>query len=128
MLIGLCNGCFDLLHDGHLYFLREARKHCDYLIVGVNTDESIKRLKGPERPVWNLERRLRVLQVNPSASAVIPFDGDAVKLIQVLRPDVVIRGADQDLEATHSGVPFVVIPRLSSLSTTEIIRSMHEAK
>lgn len=126
MKVGLANGCFDLYHDGHQYFLREARKHCDYLIVAVNSDESVSALKGDSRPVWNLERRIRVLTSNPSVSAVIPFDGDAFNLIDSLRPDVVIRGADQMDGATHLGVLYVVIPR-TGISTTEILRRNNEA-
>lgn len=122
MRVGLCNGCFDLLHDGHLYFLREARKHCNYLVVAVNSDESVSALKGDSRPVWNLERRIRVLTSNPSVSAVVPFSGDASSLIDVIEPDVVIRGADQLHEATRLGVPYIVIPRVNRISTTEILR------
>lgn len=127
VVIGLSNGCFDLLHDGHLHFLKEARKHCDYLIVAVNTDESVRKLKGEGRPVWNLERRIRVLTNNPSVSAVIPFDGNGYLLIGSLRPDVVIRGADQWDAATHLGVLYITVPRFGTLSTTEIIRSQREA-
>lgn len=121
MKIGLCNGCFDLLHEGHVYFLKEARKHCDYLIVALNTDESIKKLKGNSRPVWNLERRMRTLVSNPSVSAVIPFDGNGYLLVGSLRPDVVIRGADQWDAATHLGVLYITIPRGPDISTTKIL-------
>lgn len=128
MKVGLCNGCFDLLHDGHRHFLKEARKRCDYLIVAVNTDESLRILKGASRPVWNLERRIRVLTSNPSVSAVIPFNGNALSLIEILRPDVVIRGADQSDDATHLGVLTVRVSRLPNISTTELIGRMHETK
>lgn len=128
MKIGLVNGCFDLYHEGHKHFLREARKHCNYLVVAVNSDESVSTLKGDSRPVWNLERRIRVLTANPSVSAVVPFSGDAYELIRVLSPDVVIRGADQLDAATHPGVLYVVVPRLPNISTTEIIRRQHETQ
>jgi D-beta-D-heptose 7-phosphate kinase/D-beta-D-heptose 1-phosphate adenosyltransferase len=120
--IGLCNGCWDLYHEGHRYFLQEARKHCNYLVVAVNSDESVSALKGDSRPVWNLERRIRVITSNPSVSAVIPFNGDAFSLIEIIRPDVVIRGGDQLDAATHPGLLYITIPRLPNISTTEIMR------
>lgn len=123
----MVNGCFDLLHSGHVFFLKEARKNCDYLVVAVNTDESIRALKGNSRPIWNLERRIRALQVNPSASAVIPFDGDAVSLIESLRPDVIIRGADQLCEATRLGALYITVARIPGISTTELIGRQNEA-
>lgn len=125
MKIGLCNGCFDLYHEGHRYFLQEARKHCDYLIVAVNDDYSVNRLKGAGRPAWNLERRLRVLTGNPSVSAAIPFDGDSMRLILALWPNVVIRGGDQSDIAEIMGIEYIKIPRISGPSTTGILDGVY---
>ena len=95
MKVGLCTGCFDLLHEGHLYFLEQATDACDYLVVAVNSDRSVARLKGPGRPVHNLQDRLYNLMARaPGAGAFVPFDGDHERLIMCVRPDVVIKGYD----------------------------------
>jgi rfaE bifunctional protein nucleotidyltransferase chain/domain len=100
MKIGLANGCFDLLHEGHLYFLEHCREHCDYLIVAVNSDRSVRRLKGPERPVESLWQRIGNLHVRASAwvEAVIPFEGREDMLAMELRPDVILKGYDHTPE------------------------------
>lgn len=97
MKVGLCTGCFDLLHEGHLYFLGEAMQACDYLVVAVNTDRSVARLKGPKRPVHPLEDRLLNLATRASFvdGAFVPFDGSTDRLVMAVRPDVVIKGYDQ---------------------------------
>lgn len=121
MKVGFANGCYDLFHDGHKHFLRKARAHCDYLIVAVNTDESIKRLKGPERPKWPLFCRMS--HVRNYADAVLPFNGDPVPLVQAIRPDVLIRGEDQTTHAEEWGerMTLIVVERLQGISTTALI-------
>jgi rfaE bifunctional protein nucleotidyltransferase chain/domain len=96
MKIGLANGCFDLLHEGHLYFLEQCSEHCDYLIVAINSDRSVRRLKGPERPIETLAQRIYNLQARASAwvDAVIPFEGREDCLAMELRPDVIFKGYD----------------------------------
>ncbi|HWI25754.1 MAG TPA: D-glycero-beta-D-manno-heptose-7-phosphate kinase [Stellaceae bacterium] len=102
--IGFTNGCFDLLHPGHLSLLAEARAHCDRLIVGVNSDASVKRLKGPTRPVQSLAARSAVLASLTSVDLVVPFDEDTpLSLIGSLRPDVLVKGADYTIEAVVGG-------------------------
>lgn len=103
MKIGLANGCFDLLHEGHLYFLEEASKHCDYLIVAVNSDRSVRRLKGAERPVQDLPTRMYEIQAHasPWVDAVIVFDGSVDRLLMAMRPDLLIKGHDQSGEAVY---------------------------
>lgn len=123
MKIGFVNGCFDLFHKGHEYFLREALKGCDHLIVAVNSDASVRDLKGEGRPhdSWTL----RVSNITAFlwsqeyyTGAVIPFGGNDVGLIQDIMPDVIFKGEE------HRGVypyaPIVYIPRLPGISTTRI--------
>ena len=93
--IGFTNGCFDVLHRGHVAYLAQAKSWCDRLVLGLNTDASVRRLKGPERPVNDLESRALVLGGLASVDLVVPFDGDTpLDLIEALRPDVLVKGAD----------------------------------
>lgn len=94
MRVGLINGCFDTFHDGHYHALREAAKNCDYLIVAVNTDWSVKYLKGAGRPIDPLSTRILNIQRSMLADAVIPFDGDKDKLIMSIKPHVYFVGYD----------------------------------
>jgi len=97
--VGFTNGCFDLLHPGHVKLLREARAHCDRLIVALNTDASVRRLKGPDRPVQTELARAAVIGALRSVDLVILFDEDTpIDLIEQLRPDVLIKGADYTVE------------------------------
>ena len=93
--VGFTNGCFDILHRGHIAYLAQAREWCDRLIVGLNTDRSVKALKGEGRPVNDLESRALVLAGLRSVDLVVPFDEETpLGLIQGARPDVLIKGAD----------------------------------
>lgn len=93
--VGFTNGCFDILHKGHVAYLDQARGWCDRLIVGVNDDASVKRLKGEGRPVNDLESRAIVLAGLGSVDLVVPFEEDTpMKLIEAARPDVLVKGAD----------------------------------
>lgn len=97
--VGFTNGCFDLLHPGHIRLLRESRDRCDRLIVGLNTDASVSRLKGPDRPVQTELARAEVIGALRSVDLVVLFDDDTpIDLIQDLRPDVLIKGADYTVE------------------------------
>jgi D-beta-D-heptose 7-phosphate kinase / D-beta-D-heptose 1-phosphate adenosyltransferase len=99
MRIGFTNGCFDLIHPGHLSLLRQARAACDRLVVGLNTDASVARLKGPGRPVQPEVARAAVLASIGSVDAVVLFDEETpLGLIELLRPDVLVKGADYRLE------------------------------
>lgn len=89
------NGCFDLLHLGHVDYLAKAADLGTYLIVGVNTDQSVSRLKGPSRPITDEKSRLTVLAALESVSAVVLFDEETpYELIKVVQPDVLVKGAD----------------------------------
>lgn len=93
--VGFTNGCFDLLHPGHVSLLVQARAACDRLIVGLNSDASVKRLKGDDRPVQNETARLTVLASLEPVDAVVLFSEDTpMKLIKAVKPDVLVKGAD----------------------------------
>jgi len=93
--VGFTNGCFDILHRGHVAYLNQARSWCDRLVVGINSDRSVRALKGDGRPVNDLESRAMVLAGLAFVDLVAPFDEDTpLKLIEAARPDVLIKGAD----------------------------------
>jgi D-beta-D-heptose 7-phosphate kinase / D-beta-D-heptose 1-phosphate adenosyltransferase len=97
--IGFTNGCFDLIHPGHVSQLAQARGTCDHLIVGLNTDASIRALKGPSRPVQQEDARAIVLSSFASVDLVILFgDETPIRLIEAIRPDVLIKGKDYTVE------------------------------
>lgn len=89
------NGCFDLLHAGHISYLQESKKHGDYLILGLNSDASVRRLKGKDRPVHSWRDRAIVLAALRCVDAIIKFDEDTpLKLIKRIKPDVITKGGD----------------------------------
>ena len=97
--VGFANGCFDLIHPGHVRLLTEARARCDRLIVGLNTDASVKRLKGPSRPVQNETARATVMASLAPVDLVVLFPEDTpLQTIEVLRPDVLVKGADYSID------------------------------
>ena len=102
--IGFTNGCFDLLHPGHVSLLSQARAACDKLIVGVNSDVSVKRLKGEDRPVQNEAARSAVLaSLSPVDLVVIFAEDTPYEIIQELRPDIIVKGADYKEEDVVGG-------------------------
>ncbi len=97
--IGFTNGCFDLLHPGHISLLKQAREQCDRLIVGLNTDRSVSRLKGPTRPVQKENARATVLNALGTVDLVVLFDEETpINLIKGISPDVLIKGADYTVD------------------------------
>jgi len=89
------NGCFDILHAGHVRYLEEARKLGDMLIVGINSDESVKVIKGVERPINTLEDRVRVLEALETVDSIVVFDeATPINLIKALLPDILVKGGD----------------------------------
>src|SRR5690606_10245885 len=93
--VGFANGCFDLLHPGHVSLLSQARAACDRLIVGLNSDHSVSRLKGPGRPLQTAADRALVLAALADVDAVVEFAEDTpLELIQAIRPDLLVKGAD----------------------------------
>jgi D-beta-D-heptose 7-phosphate kinase/D-beta-D-heptose 1-phosphate adenosyltransferase len=102
--VGFTNGCFDLLHPGHVHLLEQARSWCDRLVVGLNTDASVKRLKGAARPIQQEAARAAVLASLATIDCVTLFDEDTpVELIRTLRPDVLVKGADYTVEQVVGG-------------------------
>ena len=94
------NGCFDWLHVGHVRYLQQAKAQGDYLVVGVNSDASVRRLKGPTRPVQIEKDRAEILQSLKCVDAAVIFDQDTpYELIQCLQPDVLVKGGDWKIES-----------------------------
>ena len=126
------NGCFDLLHVGHVTYLERARRHGHRLVVGLNSDRSVRALKGPERPLIREQDRARVLAALASVDAVVLFDEDTpIELIRRLRPDVLAKGADyredEVVGATDVrswGGQVVLVPLVENHSTSDIIGRM----
>ena len=126
------NGVFDLLHPGHVDVLLGARRQGDVLVVGINSDASVKRLKGPERPVRNQAERAYVLSALEAVDAVAVFDEDTpLELVTVLEPDVIVKGGDYTpdtivgaREVRARGGEVVVIPLTPNQSTTSIIQKL----
>ena len=129
LTVGFTNGCFDLLHPGHVQLLCESRSHCDRLIVGLNSDVSVKRLKGATRPVQSEDARSIVLAGLAFVDAVVLFADDTpVELIRRIRPDILVKGADyrldqvvgHDIVASYGG-RVVLVNLIPDSSTTRII-------
>jgi D-beta-D-heptose 7-phosphate kinase/D-beta-D-heptose 1-phosphate adenosyltransferase len=124
------NGCFDLLHIGHLFLLERARAMGDTLFVGVNTDTSVRRLKGPGRPIVPLAERMEMLAALRVVDRVVSFgDPTPARLIARLVPDVLVKGGDYRSEAIvgratveEAGGEVVTIPLLRGLSTSNLVR------
>ncbi|MGV9539669.1 D-glycero-beta-D-manno-heptose 1-phosphate adenylyltransferase, partial [Streptosporangium sandarakinum] len=129
-------GCFDLLHAGHVSLLRRARALGDALIVCVNSDASVRRLKGPGRPVVGQRDRVEVLRALQCVDAVAVFDEDTpVAMIERLRPDVWVKGGDYtalDLPEAETvrrtGGESVILPLVSGRSTTNLIAAARAAR
>jgi D-beta-D-heptose 7-phosphate kinase/D-beta-D-heptose 1-phosphate adenosyltransferase len=102
--VGFTNGCFDLLHPGHVHLLEQARSWCDRLVVGLNTDASVKRLKGAARPIQHEAARAAVLASLATVDCVALFDEDTpIELIRALRPEVLVKGADYTVDQVVGG-------------------------
>ena len=102
--VGFTNGCFDILHRGHVTYLNQARSWCDRLVVGLNSDRSVTALKGEGRPVNDLEGRAMVLAGLGAVDLVVPFDDDTpIKLIEAARPELLIKGSDYSEDQVVGG-------------------------
>jgi D-beta-D-heptose 7-phosphate kinase / D-beta-D-heptose 1-phosphate adenosyltransferase len=130
--VGFANGCFDLIHPGHVRLLVEARARCDRLIVALNTDASVKRLKGPTRPLQNETARATVMASLAPVDMVVLFAEDTpIELIQALRPDVLVKGADYTIDQVVGadlvqswGGTVLLVELEAGHSTTGTIRRM----
>lgn len=127
------NGCFDLLHAGHVTYLEGAKKRGDRLILGLNTDRSVSALKGPTRPVVNEKDRARVLAALESVDAVILFDEDTpLNLINAIQPNIIAKGSDYTAdqvvggkEVLSWGGEIALIDLVEGRSTSNLIKKMH---
>jgi len=135
-LVVFTNGVFDLLHPGHIDLLVAARGTADALIVGVNSDDSVRRLKGSGRPVRSAAERAFVLAAVEWVDLVVVFSEDTpLELVKALKPDVIVKGGDYT-EATIVGATevkswggrVVVVPLTAGQSTTAIIRKLSETE
>jgi D-beta-D-heptose 7-phosphate kinase/D-beta-D-heptose 1-phosphate adenosyltransferase len=131
--VGFTNGCFDLLHPGHVTLLAQARGLCDRLVVGLNSDASVTRLKGPTRPVQAEGARATVLAALANVDLVVVFAEDTpAEIIEILRPDLLIKGGDYSVE-TIVGADFVIanggrveiIDLVPGFSTTKTVEKMN---
>jgi len=126
------NGCFDLLHSGHIHLFREAKKLGEVLLVGVNDDASVKKIKGAPRPVFPLEERLEILEAVEDIDHLTFFSEETPqKIIASLLPDVLVKGGDWRpeqvvgrREVEEAGGEVVVIPYLKGRSSSAIIKKI----
>jgi rfaE bifunctional protein nucleotidyltransferase chain/domain len=133
--VAFTNGCFDLLHRGHVHVLRQARACGDVLIVGINSDESVKQIKGSARPVLPESDRCELLCAMEMVDFAILFnESDPYDLIAAIQPDVLVKGGDWNSEkiigadlVEEAGGSVVVVPYIKGFSTTEIIERIRNS-
>lgn len=128
------NGCFDLLHVGHVTYLERARQQGDALLVGVTGDSGVRQLKGPGRPLNNQEDRAAVVAALESVDAVFVFDElDARKFLQTVKPDIYVKGGDYTLDTINQderrllesmGVEIVLLPGVPGKSTSALLKKV----
>lgn len=132
--VAVTNGCFDLLHAGHVTYLEAARNEADALLVGVNSDAAVRELKGPGRPVNSESDRALVLAALQSVDAVFIFrERDAVKFLETVAPDIYVKGGDYTLETVNQderrliegqGGRIVLLAHVPGKSTTGLLQKM----
>jgi len=124
------NGCFDLLHWGHVTYLERAKEEGNLLIVGINSDDSVRRIKGEGRPILPLEERMAVVAALESVDYVVPFEEDTpYQLIALLRPHLLIKGGDwraEEVVGRELVEEVRIIPYLEGASTSRIIKRVLE--
>ena len=126
------NGCFDILHAGHVIYLQEAKKLGDKLIVGINSDSSVKKLKGKGRPINSLSARITTLAALESVDWVVPFSSETpLSLIQAIMPDILVKGKDYKssqivgaLEVKSYGGKVKTIKMVKGFSTSKLIKQI----
>ena len=127
------NGCFDVIHVGHIRLLQFARQQGDYLVVGLNSDRSVTTLKGPSRPINPEAYRREVLESLRFVDEVVVFDeSNAIEILHAIRPAVWVKGGDYTMEtldrgevaaARKLGAEIILFPTFGGLSTTKLLRS-----
>lgn len=129
------NGCFDILHQGHVDYLQKAKALGDILIIGVNSDESVQKLKGPARPIVPLENRMGLLSALSCVDFVVPFEEETPRrLIAEILPDILVKGGDYKVEdvvgreeVETNGGEVIIIPFTEGFSTTSIVQKIKES-
>lgn len=124
MIIVFTNGCFDILHRGHIDYLRLSKKLGDRLVIGINSDESVKRLKGHSRPINSVEDRIEILKSLRFVDQVEVFDEDTpINLIKQIRPNIITKGGDYKEENVvgYELAKIIIIPLTKGFSTTGIL-------
>ena len=132
--VAVTNGCFDLLHAGHVTYLEAAKQHADLLLVGVNADATVRQLKGEGRPLNSEDDRAFVLAALQSVDAVFIFrELDATQLLELVRPDVYVKGGDYTIDTINqperrlverNGGKVVIMPGVPGKSTTALVGKM----
>jgi D-beta-D-heptose 7-phosphate kinase/D-beta-D-heptose 1-phosphate adenosyltransferase len=132
--VAFTNGVFDILHEGHIFSLSQAASEADYLVVAINSDASVKRLKGPERPINKENSRALLMASLVMVDAVVIFGEDTpIEVITAVLPDVLVKGGDYTVdqivgakEVVANGGRVVINPLVEGLSTTQIIESIRK--
>ena len=133
--VGFTNGCFDLIHQGHIHYLKEARKNCDLLILGLNSDSSIKKIKGKDRPILNQKERSEILRNFDFIDRIVIFDQKTpLNLIKTIKPQIIFKGDDYSKEEVVGnkeikkwGGKVDLIKCVKGKSTSKIIRKIQNA-
>lgn len=136
MEVVFTNGCFDILHAGHIQVLEQAKSKGDKLIVALNTDQSVQQLKGKNRPIQNEQTRTQVMAALQCVDMVVLFDEETpLQLIEAIQPDVLVKGGDYIVEeivgyatVIEHGGKVEIIPFLNDYSTTNVIKKIIETK
>ena len=131
-IIGFTNGCFDLLHPGHISLLQHAKNECDKLVVGLNSDSSVAQLKGEDRPIQKANARATILLALQDVDVVIIFDEETpIKLIELIKPDVLVKGGDYKIDQivgaefiNQNGGRVVLSNYKNGHSTSELIKKI----
>jgi len=134
-LVVFTNGCFDIIHRGHVELLKEASHFGDYLFVGLNSDDSVRRLKGEGRPLVPQEDRAILLESLRCVSGVVIFDEDTpLQLLENLRPDILVKGGDYRIDEVvgrdvveGEGGKVIIVPYIEGYSTSSLIRSIERS-
>jgi len=130
-IVGFANGCFDILHEGHIKLFKEAKKKCNYLVVGLNSDQSIRKIKGSDRPIFNQKHRKTILGNIKYVDKVIVFNEETPKkIILKLKPDIIFKGSDYKkkkvigykLLSNKGKVCIIKIKK--NISTTKLVKSL----
>ena len=132
--IVMTNGCFDILHAGHIAYLEEAKALGDRLIVAINNDESVSRLKGKKRPINSLKERMKVLSGLISTDWIVPFEEDTpINIIENIKPDILVKGGDYKLSdvvgakiVNEYGGEVKILSYIEGFSSSNIIEKLKD--